>query len=146
MASRRYMSYTYGPRQAKRCLRACAEWINSWSSRSCAVSSGYLLSTAPVYSIHWFCLRTAKALIRLRGLADWTGPFLSACARRHVFAWDMDANHKAFFADYVWYCRIYRRTIIRYGTGRHVSSLFACGITTFLMIWFNYGGLCREIW
>ena len=57
--------------------------------KSCisAISSGQVLSIETFYSIQWFCLRTAKALIRLRGCAGWSGPSLSAYVQRHVFAW-----------------------------------------------------------
>ena len=48
------------------------------------LSSGHLLSIETFYSIQWFCLQTAKALIRLRGCAGWSGPSLSAYTRRHV--------------------------------------------------------------
>ena len=48
------------------------------------VSSGNLLSTETFYSIQWFCLRTVKALIRLRVCTGWSGPSLSAFYRRRV--------------------------------------------------------------
>ena len=46
-----------------------------------------LLSIDTFYSVQWFCQRTAKTLIRLRRCAGWSGPSLSAYARRHFFAW-----------------------------------------------------------
>ena len=42
------------------------------------VLSGHLLSTEIFCSIKWFSLQTAKAQIRLRGCAVWSGPLLSA--------------------------------------------------------------------
>ena len=51
------------------------------------VSSGPFLSFHTFCCIQWFCYRTVKALFRLRGCAGWSGPSLSAYARRHVFAW-----------------------------------------------------------
>ena len=36
------------------------------------------VTTETLYSIQWFCLRTAKALIRLHICAVWSGPSLSA--------------------------------------------------------------------
>ena len=51
------------------------------------VSSGPLFFIDTFYGIHWFCKRRAKAQIRLRERAVWSGPSLSAYARRHVFAW-----------------------------------------------------------
>ena len=50
------------------------------------MSSGSLLSIHTFCSIQWFCYGAVKALIRLRGCAGWSGPSLSAYARRHVFA------------------------------------------------------------
>ena len=50
------------------------------------ISSGPLLSIQTFCSIQWFCLRTLKALIRLREGAGWSGPSLFAYARRPVFA------------------------------------------------------------
>ena len=51
------------------------------------VSSGHLLSIETFFSIQWFSLRTAKALIRLRARAVWSGPSVSAYARIHDFVW-----------------------------------------------------------
>ena len=51
------------------------------------LSSGHLLSIETFCSSQWFWLLAAKALIRLRGCAIWSGPLLSAYARRLVFAW-----------------------------------------------------------
>ena len=51
------------------------------------VSSGHLSSIWTFHSIHWFCLRTANALIRLRWCAVWSEHSLSAYAQRHVLAW-----------------------------------------------------------
>ena len=36
-------------------------------------SSGHLLSIYTFYNVKWFCYRTAKALIRLRECAGWSG-------------------------------------------------------------------------
>ena len=49
------------------------------------VLSGHLLFIGAFYSVQWFCERTAKALIRLRGCAVWSGPLLSAYARKTHF-------------------------------------------------------------
>ena len=50
------------------------------------VSSGHLLFIETFCSLQWFCLRTAKALIRLRECAGWSGLSLSAYAWRRIFA------------------------------------------------------------
>ena len=53
---------------------------------SCAcVKYQILLSFDTVYSIQWFCNRTAKVLIRLRIRAVWAGPSLSAHALKARF-------------------------------------------------------------
>ena len=57
-----------------------------WSDCARKVSSWHLLPNWNILSIKWFCLRTAKALIRLRGCAGWSGPSLTAYARRRIFA------------------------------------------------------------
>ena len=77
----------FGPRQAEMCLRTCAICADSDSLRACAKSSGYLLSTDTFYKVQRFCWQIAKALIRLRECAGWSGPSQSAHARRHIFAW-----------------------------------------------------------
>ena len=59
-------------------------WIHI-SLHTRKVSSGHLVSIETFYSIRWFCLRTAKALIRLRISAVWTGPPLSAHNQRVCF-------------------------------------------------------------
>ena len=51
------------------------------------VSSGPLLSIHTLCSIQCFCWWTVKTVIRLRGCAGWSGPSLSAFARKQVFAW-----------------------------------------------------------
>ena len=51
------------------------------------VSSWHLLFNDTFQSVQWFHSQTANVLIRLRGCAGWSGPSLSAFARRHVFAW-----------------------------------------------------------
>ena len=51
------------------------------------VSYGLLLSVYTFCSIQWFCQRTVKALISLRGCAGISGLSLSAHARKYVFAW-----------------------------------------------------------
>ena len=38
-------------------------------------------------SVQWFCQQTVNALIRLCDCAGWSGPSLSANARKNVFAW-----------------------------------------------------------
>ena len=53
----------------------------------CKVSIRHLLSTGTFYSIQWFCLLTAKILIRLLGGKIWSGPSLSAYVWRHIFVW-----------------------------------------------------------
>ena len=45
------------------------------------------LSVETFKSIQWFCLWTAKALIRLSRCAGRSGHLLSTNARRHIFAW-----------------------------------------------------------
>ena len=47
---------------------------------------GSLLSIQTFRSIQWFCYRTGKVLIRLRGCAGWSGPLLSAYTWRHAVA------------------------------------------------------------
>ena len=51
------------------------------------VSSQPLLSIETFYNMQWFCLRTAKALIRLHKWAAWSRLSLSAYAVRQSFAW-----------------------------------------------------------
>ena len=85
-----YYILLYGPRQAKKRLQKETSNMRKmceFTSGTCAVSSNYLLSIETFYSIQRFCLRTAKALVRLRGCAGWSGPSLSVYARRHVFVW-----------------------------------------------------------
>ena len=60
----------YVPRQAKRCLRTF-RFIPRMRMRNGLF--GHLLSIETWFSIQWFCLRTAKAMIRLRGCAVWSG-------------------------------------------------------------------------
>ena len=55
--------------------------------RMCKVSSWPLLSTETFFNIQWFCLWATKTLIRLHGCAGCSGPWLSAYAQRHIFAW-----------------------------------------------------------
>ena len=57
------------------------------SQRRYIVWSGTLQYFVIVYTAQWFYKRTVKVLIRLRGCAVWSGPSLSAYARRHIFAW-----------------------------------------------------------
>ena len=84
----------YGPRQAKMCFRACA---------NCAAihHPAHAQSVIRTFALHWNILavcgqwrswsdcafRTAKALIKLYECTVWSGPSLSAHARRQVFAW-----------------------------------------------------------
>ena len=77
-----------GPRHAKKSAFKHAQnvWIHIILYVR-KVLSGQLLSIETFHSIQWLCLRTAKAQIRLYIHAGWSGPSLSACARRHVFAW-----------------------------------------------------------
>ena len=49
----------------------------------CKVSSMHLLFIETFYSIQWFCLWTAKALIRLHGCTGWSGSSLSTYTWRH---------------------------------------------------------------
>ena len=70
----------------KKCIRACARCAEDIILSMLKVSSGPLLSIDSFYSVKWCKQRTAKALIRLRICAVWSGPSLSAYARRHVFA------------------------------------------------------------
>ena len=51
------------------------------------VSSGSLFSIDTFYSIQWFWQRTAKALIRLRSRAVWSGPSLFTHAPKAHFNW-----------------------------------------------------------
>ena len=60
--------------QAKKGLRACAK-----------SHPGVISSLKHLYSIKWFRLRTAKAMIRRRGCSVWPAPSLSTYVRRHVF-------------------------------------------------------------
>ena len=53
----------------------------------CKVLFRHLLSTGIFYSIQWFCLQTAKTLIRLCRWAGWSGSSLSSYTWRHVFTW-----------------------------------------------------------
>ena len=55
-------------------------------SCTCAASSG-ICSTLKHYSIQWFWLQIAKALIRLHECAVWSGPLLSGYAWKYIFAW-----------------------------------------------------------
>ena len=68
-------------------LQACANALIHIILHLRRVSFGHLFSIETFYSIQWFCLRTANALIRLRRFAGWSWPSLSAYARRHFFAW-----------------------------------------------------------
>ena len=49
------------------------------------VLPGLLLAIDTFYNILWFWQRTTKAPIRFRGCGGWSGPWLSAYTRRHVF-------------------------------------------------------------
>ena len=72
----------------KSCFRACFTW--SWFRPSCTCAKSHRGICPPFkhsIGLQWFCLRTAKVLIRLQGCAGWSGPSLSAYARRQVFAW-----------------------------------------------------------
>ena len=71
------------PHQAKTCLRVCTKWHVQIILHIFKVPSRPLLSFHIFYRIQWFCKRTTKALIRLCGCAGWSGPSLSAYARRH---------------------------------------------------------------
>ena len=55
--------------------------------RRSKVSFGPLLSIHTFCSIQWFCKWTVKALIRLRGCAGWSVPWLSTYNGSHVFEW-----------------------------------------------------------
>ena len=99
---------SYGPRQVKMCHHAFtkpgdansvdpdqlaseeATWSGSTLFVSCTCTKSHTgissISTETFYSIHWFCLWTAKALIRLHGCAGWAGPLLSAYTLRHILA------------------------------------------------------------
>ena len=61
--------------------------FRSFCSCERKVSFQHLFSINTFYSVNWFCMRTAKALIRLRGCAGWSGPSLCEHAqwRRPVF-------------------------------------------------------------
>ena len=50
-------------------------------AQSTYVSYGPLLSILAFCSVQWFCQRTVKALIRLRGCTGWSGHLLSAYAQ-----------------------------------------------------------------
>ena len=76
-----------GPRQAKSTFEHALDIVRiQIILHTRKVSSGHWLSIETFYSIQWFCLRTAKALIRLPRCADWSGPSLFVYARKHVFA------------------------------------------------------------
>ena len=82
----------HGPRQAKNCLQTyhcqtCAKCTDSVHPARAQSIIRPLLSIHTFCSIQWIYQRTVKALIRLRGCAGWSGPSLSACARRHIIAW-----------------------------------------------------------
>ena len=65
---------------------ACAD--SDYPVQACSnYPSGPLFSSHTYCGIQWFCKRTVKALVRLRGCAGWSGPSLSAYAWRQVFAW-----------------------------------------------------------
>ena len=72
----------------KKCLRACAKCADShYPTYAQRLIRAFALHWN-IFSSKWFCLRIAKALIRLRGCAGWSGPSLSAYAWRHgLFAW-----------------------------------------------------------
>ena len=59
------------------------------------VLSGSLHSIHTFCSIQWFCYRTVKTLIRLRGSAGLSGPSLSAYAQIHV-------SHGAVKSVHIW--------------------------------------------
>ena len=63
-----------GPRKAKQCLRTRVKWQIQINLRMQKVSSGSLLSIHTFCSIQWFCLRTLRDPIRLRGCAGWSWP------------------------------------------------------------------------
>ena len=71
---------TYGSHEAKRCLRASAKCTFITRTRK----ASFFIDT--FCRFQWFCYRTAKALIRIRGCAGWLGHTLPAYARRHVLA------------------------------------------------------------
>ena len=63
---------------------------NSKRSRSAnryTVWSGTLLYFIIFYNTQWFYTWTVTVLIRLRGCAGWSGPSLSAYAKRCIFTW-----------------------------------------------------------
>ena len=63
---------------------------NLHSDHPCACAKGHpgiVLSIHIFCSIQLSCSWTVNALIRQRGCVGWSGPSLSAYARRHVFAW-----------------------------------------------------------
>ena len=47
----------------------------------------HLLSIDTFYCVKRICQRTTNALITLRGCAGWSGPLLSAHARKYIFPW-----------------------------------------------------------
>ena len=57
------------------------------SSCTCAKSHPDIYSPMKHFNIQWFYFWTTKVLIRLRECAGWSGPSLSAYARKHVSAW-----------------------------------------------------------
>ena len=65
------------------------------------VSSGHLLSFHTFCSIQWFCWRTVKTLIRLRGCAVWSGSSLSAYARKLIFAWRGQSTCSSILEDMI---------------------------------------------
>ena len=76
-----------GPCQAKKYHRICVKCADpDHPAHAQSIIRAFALHLY-ICSIRWFCLRTAKAQIKLRGRAVWSGPSLSAYARRHVFEW-----------------------------------------------------------
>ena len=63
-----------GLHQAKKCLWTCAKCAEFHRPAHAQVSSRHLLSIEAFFSIQWFRLQTAKALIRLHGCAGWFWP------------------------------------------------------------------------
>ena len=70
----------------KKCLPACAKYMDLHHPAHAQSLIRAFARHWNFYSIQWFCLRTVKALIKLRGCAGWSGASLVAYARRHVGA------------------------------------------------------------
>ena len=77
-------------------------FVNSFFNRARSHPDVWFL-VGPFVYFHTLCMRTAKALARLRGYAGSTEPLLVACVISTIISWAGSFNHNFFLIDDQWH-------------------------------------------